>query len=140
MSLPEKLGRDNLGVLHGNYAGHHIRANAADEAFSCKTFRTAGEVDDRPNFSPRETSPVLEGQLHQNHRKFTASEIASLRTDLLQMGMDHWQAAEMLSSFLVGRGYGVNRQRAREAVARLEKEHCAVEAMHHELDRLALVM
>lgn len=83
---------------------------------------------------------MTQGQLQHNHRKFTASEIAALRTDMLQMGMDHWQAAEMLSSFLVGRGYGVCRQRAREAVARLEQEHCAVDAMHQELDSLALVM
>jgi hypothetical protein len=83
---------------------------------------------------------MSQGQTHQTHRKFTASELAALRTDLLQMGMDQWQAAEMVSSFLAGRGYGVNRQRAREAVARLEKEHCPLEAMHQELDSLALVM
>ncbi len=73
-------------------------------------------------------------------RKFSAAEIAALRSDLLQMGMDHWQAAEMLSAFLTGRGYGVSRERAQEAVARLESVHCAVDAMHHELDGLALVM
>jgi hypothetical protein len=83
---------------------------------------------------------MTNGHTGQTHRKFTPSEIASLRTDLLQMNMDHWQAAEMLSSFLTGRGYGVNRQLAREAIARLEKEHCAVDVMHQELDRLALVM
>jgi hypothetical protein len=75
-----------------------------------------------------------------HNQKFTSAEIAALRTDLLQMGMDHWQAAEMLKTFLVGRGYGVSRERAQEAVARLESVHCAVEAMHHELDSLALVM
>lgn len=83
---------------------------------------------------------MTQGHTQHTHRRFTASELAALRTDLLQMGMDHWQAAEMLSSFLVGRGYGVNRQHAREAVARLEREHCAIDVMHQELDRLALVM
>jgi hypothetical protein len=83
---------------------------------------------------------MTQGQTHHTHRKFTANELTALRTDLLQMGMDHWQAAEMVSSFLAGRGYGVNRQRAREAVARLEKEHCGMDAMYQELDSLALVM
>jgi hypothetical protein len=75
-----------------------------------------------------------------SNQKFSAAEIAALRTDLLQMGMDHWQAAELLKQFLTGRGYGVSRERAQEAVARLESAHCAVDAMHQELDTLALVM
>jgi hypothetical protein len=83
---------------------------------------------------------VSQTQTYRSYQKFSAAEIAALRTDLLQTGMDHWQAAEMLSSFLTGRGYGVSRQRAREAVERLESNHCEVEAMQQELDRLALVM
>lgn len=83
---------------------------------------------------------IVHNHSSNGHQKFTAAEVAALRTDLLQMGMDHLHAAEMLSSFLVGRGYGVSRQRAREAVARLESAHCEVEAVRQELDMLALVM
>jgi hypothetical protein len=79
-------------------------------------------------------------QTYKSGQKFSSAEITSLRMDLLQNGMDHWQAAEMLSSFLTGRGYGVNRERAREAVERLERIHCEPEAMRQELDKLALVM
>jgi hypothetical protein len=79
-------------------------------------------------------------QVHKSCSKFTAAEIAALRSDMLQMGMDNWQAAEMVSSFLTGRGYGVSRQRAREAVERMESNNCAIEAMQYELDSLALVM
>jgi hypothetical protein len=72
--------------------------------------------------------------------KFSAAELAVLRTDLQQTWTDHFQAAEMVTSFLIGRGYGVCRQKAREAVARMETANCAIEFMQSELDRLALVM
>ena len=45
-------------------------------------------------------------------------ELQELRDGLLQHGLDHWQAADLISSFLAGRGYGVSRQSARDAVAR----------------------
>ena len=57
--------------------------------------------------------------------KFSAAELAVLRTDLQQTWTDHFQAAEMVTSFLIGRGYGVCRQKAREAVARMETANCA---------------
>ncbi len=83
---------------------------------------------------------VMSSHNQASNQKFTAAEIAALRTDLLQTGMDNWQAAELLKQFLTGRGYGVSRERAQEAVARLESAHCAVDVMHQELDSLALVM
>ena len=38
----------------------------------------------------------------------------------MQSGIDLWQAAELLSAFLAGRGYGVSADQARAAVLRLE--------------------
>jgi len=72
--------------------------------------------------------------------RFTTAEVAALRNDLLQSGVDHWQAAEMLSVFLTGRGYGISRQDARDAVSRMETAGCSVAYMQQELEHLALVM
>ena len=58
----------------------------------------------------------------------------------MQSGIDLWQAAEVLSAFLAGRGYGVIQEQARDAVLRLEGAGCAHECMQSELERVALVM
>jgi hypothetical protein len=72
--------------------------------------------------------------------KFAASELTSLRNELMQSGIDAWQAAEVLSAFLAGRGYGVIPEQARDAVLRMENAGCSHECMQMELERLALVM
>jgi hypothetical protein len=72
--------------------------------------------------------------------KFAANELSSLREELMRSGMDLWQAAEVLSAFLTGRGYGVMPEQARDAVIRLEGAGCSPECMQMELERVALVM
>lgn len=72
--------------------------------------------------------------------KFPVSDLAGLRTELLQSGMDSWQAAELVTSFLSGRGYGVDPAVVREVVVRLEGSACSIECMQHELERVAYVM
>ncbi|HEX4066680.1 MAG TPA: hypothetical protein VHZ09_11715 [Acidobacteriaceae bacterium] len=72
--------------------------------------------------------------------KFPAAELAGLRTELLQSGVDSWQAAEMVTSFLSGRGYGADRGMVREAVVRLEANACSFECMQQELERVAYMM
>jgi hypothetical protein len=72
--------------------------------------------------------------------KFAATELATLRDELMQSGLDYWQAAEVLSVFLVTRGYGVNSQQARDAVLRMDGGTCSYECMQVELERVALVM
>lgn len=72
--------------------------------------------------------------------KFPIAELQDLRNGLLQSGLDSWQAAELVSSFLSGRGYGVSRQRARDAVTRIDGISCSLETMQEELEKLALVM
>lgn len=81
------------------------------------------------------------GMAKYNHiEKFSVSELSDLRDELQQAGLDSWQAAEVLSAFLVDHGYGVNQSRARDAVARMESSGCSYECMQTEIEQVALVM
>jgi hypothetical protein len=73
--------------------------------------------------------------------RFTVTELAALRSDLLQGGMlDSWEAGELLQVFLMGRGYGVSPKAALDAAGRVEMAGCALPVLQHELENLALVM
>ena len=72
--------------------------------------------------------------------KFATSDLSGLREELKQAGLDSWQAAELLSSFLALRGYGVSNQAARGVVTKIEGPGCTLEHMQRELEKLALVM
>jgi hypothetical protein len=72
--------------------------------------------------------------------KFTARELQNLRNELHQAGIDSWQAAEVLSGFLTGRGYGVSAEHARGAIARMERIGFNLDRMQTELENLAFVM
>ena len=58
----------------------------------------------------------------------------------MDSGIDSWQAADVFTAFLTGRGYGVSPQRARDAIARLEGTDRALDCMQEELERVAVVM
>src|SRR5215467_12778337 len=73
--------------------------------------------------------------------RFTITELAALRNDLLQGGMiDSYEAAELLQVFLMGRGYGVSPAAALDAAGRVEMAGCALPVLQHELENLAMVM
>ena len=72
--------------------------------------------------------------------KFPTVELQELRDGLLQQGLDSWQAADLISSFLAGRGYGVSRQSARDAVMRFEGVGHSIDHIQAELEKLAWVM
>lgn len=72
--------------------------------------------------------------------KFSVTELSTLRSELLQAGLDAWQAAELYQVFLAGRGYGVSPESAHDAAARIEGSGCSLEVMQRELEGLALVM
>jgi hypothetical protein len=72
--------------------------------------------------------------------KFSTTDLNALRSDLLQSGLDSWQAADLLSNFLAGRGYGVSTHDARHAAFRLESTGCPVEDIQQELEQIALIM
>ena len=72
--------------------------------------------------------------------KFSTADLSSLREELMQSGLDHWQAAELIGSFLSMRGYGVSSIAARGAASRIESVGCSLKCMQEELEKLALVM
>jgi hypothetical protein len=72
--------------------------------------------------------------------KFTKTDLSSLRDELMQSGLDSWQAAELISAFLSGRGYGVSHRAALSAASRIESVGCSLKCMQEELEKLALVM
>jgi len=79
--------------------------------------------------------------LRNDKDRFTITELAALRNDLLQGGMiDSYEAAELLQVFLMGRGYGVSPKAALDAAGRVEMAGCALPVLQHELENLALVM
>lgn len=72
--------------------------------------------------------------------KFTPSDLLSLRTELLQSGLDSFQAADIVTNFLSGRGYGISCQEARHVASRIEGHGCKPEHIQAELERVARVM
>lgn len=87
-----------------------------------------------------ETNKPSEKQMNDKDR-FTMTELAALRNDLLQGGMlDSYEAAELLQVFLMGRGYGVSPKAALDAAGRVEMAGCAIPVLQHELENLAMVM
>lgn len=72
--------------------------------------------------------------------RFSVNEMSALRNELLEGTLDSWQAAELLQTFLMGRGYGVSPQAALQAVSRVGVAGCSIESIQSELERLALVM
>jgi len=72
--------------------------------------------------------------------KFSATELAVLRNELMQGALDSWQAAELFQIFLAGRGYVVSPGEAFDAAGRIEGSGCSIEVMQKELEKLALVM
>ncbi len=72
--------------------------------------------------------------------KFPMLELQELREGLLQNGLDSWQAADLISNFLAGRGYGVSRQSARDAVVRFDGMGRSIAGIQAELEKLAMVM
>jgi hypothetical protein len=72
--------------------------------------------------------------------KFSPPELAALRSELMQGGLDARQVAELLQMFLVGRGYGVSPQAAWDAATEVGLSGCSIEALQRELGRIAMVM
>jgi hypothetical protein len=72
--------------------------------------------------------------------KFPIADLSGLRDELMQSGLDSWQAADLISSFLSGRGYGVSNIEARSAASRIESVGCSIQSMREEFEKIALVM
>ena len=72
--------------------------------------------------------------------KFSVAELTNLRRELLHSGLDSWQAAEVISGFLTGRGYGTDTQEVRSAVLRIESAAGNLDRMQEELEKIAYPM
>ncbi len=72
--------------------------------------------------------------------RFTEADLSGLREELLKSGLDSWQAADLISSFLTARGYGVSKQDARIAAFRIESIACSLGCLQEELEKIAQVM
>jgi hypothetical protein len=72
--------------------------------------------------------------------RFGEADLAGLREDLMKSGLDSWQAADLISSFLATRGYGVSTQDARTAAFRMESIGCGLRCLQEELEKIAQVM
>jgi hypothetical protein len=72
--------------------------------------------------------------------QFSPSDLLTLRNDLLQSGVDSFQAAEIVANFLSGRGYGISSQEARLAASQIEVRGSSPELIQAELERVARVM
>ncbi len=86
------------------------------------------------------TAAGFEDDLQPSSDTFTQADLFNLREELQQAGIDSWQAGELISSFLSGRGYGVSNTEARTAASRIESLGCNLQCMKEELSRLALIM
>ncbi|RXH57722.1 hypothetical protein [Granulicella sibirica] len=72
--------------------------------------------------------------------KFPMADLSGLRDELMQSGLDSWQIAELISSFLIARGYGVSNDAARSVANSIELTGCSLQNMQDELEKLAFVM
>ena len=71
--------------------------------------------------------------------KFPVADLTGLREELLHANLDSWQAADVISNYLVTRGYGVSATGARSSASRLESTGYSVERMREEFEKLAMV-
>ena len=72
--------------------------------------------------------------------QFASTDLVNLRDELLQAGLDSWQVAELIGSFLAARGYGISHAEARSAALNVQLLHGSIQEMQAELERLALPM
>ena len=72
--------------------------------------------------------------------KFPASELSSLREDLLQAGLDSRQVAELIRGFLAERGYGVSFADSHNAAMSGGVLFGSLQRMQETLEKVAVLM
>src|SRR3954452_13917928 len=72
--------------------------------------------------------------------KFSIAELSALRNELMQNGLDSWQAAERFPVFLPGRGHRASSDAAVHAATRAEESGRSIDVLQRELESLARVM
>ncbi len=74
-----------------------------------------------------------------NVEKFTPTDLMTLRSELLQSGVDSFQAAQIVCNFLSGRGYGISTDGALSVVQSIEGRGATADRIQAELERVAMV-
>ena len=72
--------------------------------------------------------------------KFSTVEVATLRSDLLQVELDSFQAAQVIKIFIAEHGYAISAGRALEAAMNFDAMGRNMKSFHRELEASALVM
>lgn len=99
-----------------------------------------GETNDTATLRPASTQEAAAQDIALGVEKFSATDLMTLRHDLLQSGVDSFQAAEIVANFLTGRGYGISPSEARVVATAIEIPGATPERIQAELERVARVM
>jgi hypothetical protein len=71
--------------------------------------------------------------------KFSDAELTNLRTELLRLQLDSWQAADLTANFLAGHGYGASAENIRALIANMEMSRCTIDCLQNALEAVAYV-
>jgi hypothetical protein len=83
--------------------------------------------------------PLASAQPAPQIEKFSAAELANLRSELLRGQLDSWQAADLAANFLAGHGYGASTENLREAITSLEMSRCSLDCLQTALEGVAYI-
>ena len=72
--------------------------------------------------------------------KFSSTDLSELREELLQSGLDSRQCAELIRSFLTGRGYGASFDEASKAASSSMVLFGSLQGMQETLEKVAILM
>lgn len=72
--------------------------------------------------------------------KFSALEVTTLRKDLLDCGLDCFQVADAIKTFIACHGYGISAEGARNVAVQLKSLQCGTDCFHKSLESAALMM
>ncbi len=88
-----------------------------------------------------DTTPQQQEQSHTRPIElFATSDLAGLRDEMRQAGLDTWQVAAVISNFLTQRGYGVSLDEAYKSAAQGEVLCGSLDRMQAGLAALAVSM
>ena len=71
--------------------------------------------------------------------KFSDAELTNLRTELLRLQLDSWQAADLTANFLAGHGYGASAENIRALITNMEMSRCTIDCLQNALEAVAYV-
>lgn len=91
----------------------------------------ANRAEDLPLASEAQSVPQIE--------KFSAAELTNLRSELLHVQLDSWQAADLAATFLAGHGYGASAENLRVLITSIEMSRCSLDCLQNALEAVAYI-